>query len=141
MAGNVETFRAAHQAFNRRDFDAIVRQLADGFVYHDNATGKTFAGPGGFKQFLSGWTTAFSNAEVSEPMYIDGGDVVVAEFTGRGTHDGPLGPAPATRRHMSVPMCEIIRFDRSGKMISGGLYYDQLSMLAQLGLAPVSLAG
>jgi ketosteroid isomerase-like protein len=141
MSSNVETIRAAHQAFNRRDFDAIVRQLAGDFVYHDHASGKTFAGGNGFRQFLAGWTSAFSNAEVSEPIYIDGGDVIVAEFTGRGTHDGPLGPAAATRRQMVLPFCEIIRFDRAGKMISGGLYYDQLSLLAQLGLAPVALAG
>jgi steroid delta-isomerase-like uncharacterized protein len=141
MTSNVETFRAAHQAFNRRDFDAVVRALGDDFVYKDNARGVTFTGRNGFREFMTGWTKAFSDAEVSEPVYIDGGDVVVAEFTGRGTNDGPFGPAAPTRRHMSLPFCEIFRFDRAGKMISGGLYYDQLSLLAQLGLAPASVGG
>jgi hypothetical protein len=32
-------------------------------------------------------------------------------------------------------MCEIIRFDAEGRIVSGGIYYDQLSMLTQLGHA------
>jgi hypothetical protein len=46
-----------------------------------------------------------SNATVTEPVYIDGGDVVVAQFIGTGTSDGPLGPLPATGKQMKLPFC------------------------------------
>ena len=130
---NVETFRAAHQAFNRRDFDAVVSTMADSFTYLDHARNVTFRGRTEFKQFMQGWTTAFSNAEVSEPTYIDGGNVVVAEFTGLGTNDGPLGPTPPSGKSMRLPFCEMFRFDEQGRMVSGGIYYDQLTMMMQLG--------
>ena len=30
---NVETFRAAHQAFNRRDFDWVLSKMSEGLVF------------------------------------------------------------------------------------------------------------
>ena len=135
VSKNVEAFRAAHQAFNRRDFDAVVNLLTEDFSYEDRPRGVTFTGRTGFREFMQGWVAAFSNATVSEPTYIDGGKIVVAEFVGRGTNDGPLGPLPATGRPMNVRFCEIMRFNDQGQIVSGAAYYDQLSMMVQLGHA------
>jgi steroid delta-isomerase-like uncharacterized protein len=132
---NVETFRAAHQAFNKRDFDAVANAMTEGVVYHDRARGVTFEGRSGVKQFLQGWAAAFSNAEVAEPKYSDAGNTVIAEFVGRGTNDGPLGPWPKTGRTMRLPFCEIMTFNEKGQIASGGIYYDQLTMMIQLGHA------
>ncbi len=138
---NVQTFRAAHDAFNRRDFDAVANVIAEGFTYEDHARGATFKGREGFKQFMQGWVDSFSNAAVTEPTYIDGGNVVVAEFVGLGINDGPLGSTPPTGRAMNVPFCEIMRFDHRGQIVSGGAYYDQQTILTQLGLAQPEKAG
>lgn len=132
---NVDTFKAAHAAFNRRDFDAVVETMAPGFTYRDHARGATFDGREGFREFMQGWATAFSNARAADAHYIDGGDVVVALFVGRGTNDGPLGPMPATGREMELPLCEVMRFDGEGRVVSGELYYDQLTLMTQLGHA------
>ena len=130
---NVETFRAAHQAFNRRDFDAVVSQMAEDLTYYDRARSVSFKGRNGFKDFMQGWVTAFSNAEILQPSYIDAGDAVIAEFTARGVNDGPLGTWPKTGRQMNLHFCEIRRFDDKGRGFWGSLYYDQLSLLTQLG--------
>ena len=132
---NVETFRAAHQAFNRRDFDAVVATMAEDITYQDRARNLTFRGRTGFKEFMQGWVTTFSNAEVFEPQYIDAGDVVIAEFVGRGVNDGPLGPLPATGKQVNFPLCEVMRFNNKGQIVSGAAYYDQLSIMVQLGHA------
>lgn len=132
---NVETFRAAHQAFNRRDFDAVVNAMGEEVIYQDRARNLTFRGRTGFREFMQGWVTAFSNAEVHEPTYIDAGDVVVAQFVGRGVNNGPLGPLPATGKQLNLHFCEILRFDEKGQIVSGAAYYDQLSLLVQLGHA------
>ena len=39
---NAETFRALHQAFNRRDFDSVVGVMAEDVVYHDRARDVSF---------------------------------------------------------------------------------------------------
>jgi hypothetical protein len=33
---------------------------------------------------------------------------------------------------MALPFCEVMRFDAVGKIVSGGIYYDQLTLLTQL---------
>ncbi|HUS05051.1 MAG TPA: ester cyclase [Bryobacteraceae bacterium] len=132
---NVEAFKAAHQAFNRRDFDAVVAAMAEDVTYQDRARNVTFQGRAGFKEFMQGWLTAFSNAQVSEPQYTDAGDVVIAEFIARGVNDGPLELLGATGKPVTFPLCEIMRFNDKGQVVSGSAYYDQLSILAQLGHA------
>jgi steroid delta-isomerase-like uncharacterized protein len=130
---NVETFRATHQAFNTRDFDEVVSKMAEGFTYRDRARNVTFTGRNGFKEFMQGWAGAFSNAAVSDPIYLDAGDTVIAQFMGRGVNDGAFGPLPATGREIDVPFCEFMRFDDNGQIVSGGIYYDQLTLMTQLG--------
>ena len=70
-----------------------------------------FNGRDGFREFMQGWAAGFSNAEVSEPTYLDPGDTVVGQFVARGVNDGPLGPLPSTGREMNVRFCEFMRFD------------------------------
>jgi ketosteroid isomerase-like protein len=134
-ARNVETFIAAHQAFNRRDFDAILNEMVEDVTYRDRARDITFRGRAGFKEFMQGWVGAFSNAEIREPVYIDGGDTVVSQFTACGDNDGPLGPLAATGKPVTFYFCEILCFNDAGQIVSGDAYYDQLSIMVQLGHA------
>ena len=61
---------------------------------------------------------------------------MVCTFTAVGTHDGPLGPFPATGKEFALPLCEMWHFDPTGRVAGGDLYYDQVSLLTQLGLMP-----
>jgi hypothetical protein len=61
---------------------------------------------------------------------------VVCTFIVVGTQDGPLGPFPATGKEFALPLCEMWHFDSSGRVVGGDLYYDQVSLLTQLGLMP-----
>ena len=57
-------------------------------------------------------------------------------FTVAGTHDGPLGPFPSTGGKFALALCELWHFNPSGQVVGGDLYYDQVSLLTQLGLMP-----
>jgi steroid delta-isomerase-like uncharacterized protein len=136
-ARNVEAHRAGHEAFNRRDFETMTRHYADSITWTDNAQGRTFSTPQEFRDdFLAGWGRSSSDIRITDPGYLDAGDTVVARFTCRGTHDGPLGPFPATGKQFTLPLCELWHFDSGGRVVGGDLYYDQVSLLAQLGLLP-----
>ena len=131
-ARNVEAHRAGHEAFNQRDFETMTRQYADSISWTDNAQG-----PQEFRDdFLAGWVRSSSDIRVSDPRYLDAGQAVVCTFTVTGTHDGPLGPFPATGRPFALPLCELWHFDADGRVVGGDLYYDQVSLLTQLGLMP-----
>ena len=136
-ASNVASHRAGHEAFNRRDFEAMTSQYADSIIWTDQARGLTFRTPREFRdEFLAGWVQASSDIQVTSPRYLDAGQTAVCTFTVTGTHDGPLGPFPATGRAFTLPLCELWHFDPSGRVIGGDLYYDQVSLLTQVGLLP-----
>ena len=132
---NVETYRAGHEAFNRRDFEAMVEEYAESIRWIDHARGVTFSTPQEFKdEFLEGWIQASSDCQVTHARYTDAGEIVLARFTARGTNDGPLGPFPSTGKEWTLPICEMWHFDADGRVIGGEIYYDQVSLLTQLGL-------
>jgi predicted ester cyclase len=134
---DVETYRAGHEAFNQRDFEAMTKQYADSITWTDRARGLTFRTPQEFKdEFLAGWVGAASDIRITEPCYFDAGQKVVCTFTAVGTNDGPLGPFPATGKEFALALCEMWHFDSSGRVVGGDLYYDQFSLLMQLGLMP-----
>jgi steroid delta-isomerase-like uncharacterized protein len=134
---NVKTYRAGHEAFNRRDFDAMVEAYADSISWIDQARGITFRTPQKFKdEFLEGWIQASSDCRVTDARYTDAGETVVARFVARGTNDGPLGPFPASGKEWMLSMCEMWHFDADGRVVGGEIYYDQVSLLTQLGLLP-----
>ena len=137
-SSNVETHRAAHDAFNRRDFDTVIGLFNDSFSYTDVPRGVTHNKQQFKDVFMQGWADAFSDARVTEREYIDGGDVVVCRFIGRGTNDGSLEGAPPTGRAMNLPFVEILRFDSQGKVTGGEALYDQVTILTQLGLMPAA---
>lgn len=136
-AVHVERHRAGHEAFNRRDFVAMTSHYADRIRWTDRARDLTFRTPEEFRsEFLAGWVQASSDIRVADPAYLDAGEASVATFTVTGTHDGPLGPFPATGRPFTLALCELWHFDRDGQVVGGDLYYDQVSLLMQLGLLP-----
>jgi steroid delta-isomerase-like uncharacterized protein len=130
---NVETLRAAHESWNKRDFAGIVRNAAESLVYTDNARSVTLNNRDKFREWTEAWAKAFSDGRIINPQYIDAGDIVVAHFTVEGTNDGPFGSLQPTGRRMSLPFCEICHFDKQGRPISGNCYYDQYTLLTQLG--------
>jgi len=130
---NVETHRAAHESWNRRDFAGVVRNSVEGLVYTDRSRNLTLNTRNTFREWTEGWAKAFSDGRITQPEYIDAGDIVVAQFTVEGTNDGPFGSLKPTGRRMSLPFCEVCRFDKEGRIVSGGCYYDQYTLLTQLG--------
>ena len=134
-ASNIESHRAGHEAFNRRDFEAMVEKYDERISWTDQARGATFTTPDEFKsQFLAGWIQASSDCEITQARYADAGEATVARFTARGTNDGPLGSFSATGKTWTLPICELWHFDGGGRVVGGEIYYDQVSQLSQLGL-------
>jgi hypothetical protein len=134
---NIQTYRAGHKAFNSRDFGAMTGRYADSINWTDHAQGRTFTSPREFRDdFLAGWIQASSNIQLTDPRYIDAGRTQVSTFTVVGTHDGPLGPFAATGAPFSLALCEMWHFDPNGDVVGGDLFYDQVTLLTQLGLLP-----
>lgn len=132
---NVQTALSIYEAFNARDLDKAVGQFLENVPWEDHGRGITTKTRNEFKGNLQQWIDGFSDGSVTEPKAIDAGDTVIVEFIGRGTNDGQMGPTPATGKRVSLPMVDILHFDRDGKIERGATYYDTLTMLVQMGVA------
>jgi steroid delta-isomerase-like uncharacterized protein len=134
---NVKIARKNYEAFNHRDFDGGVAQAAENIELLNVPLGVTLHGPEGYRQYIQGWATAFSDSQVEVTNIVAGEEGAVIEFRGRGTHTGPLnGPAgeiPATGRSVDIPFCEVMQI-KNGKISSIHTYYDAATMMGQLGL-------
>ena len=87
---------------------------------------------------LGNWTR---DGRITNPEYIDAGDVVIAQFNGEGPNDGPFGSLKPTGRRMSLQFCEVWHFDKERQMVSGNGYCDQYTLLTQLGhIQPLAAA-
>lgn len=128
--------RELHDMFNRRDFEGLRRRVRADAVYVDHPRGISVKGPDEFVSWLHGWTTAMSDARCDDARYLDAGDTSVALFIGRGHNDGQLGPFPASNRQLAFDLCEILTYDADGMVTGGELYYDQATILTQMGVAP-----
>ncbi len=132
---NARTATAQVEAFNRRDLDAQVSSYADTFTMTDHARGITLKSRKEVKSWMGEWIGASSDAKVSVVEVIDAGEVVVSILEMDGTNDGPMGPMPASGRHFSTRGVQILHFDREGGIVAHDNFFDQLSILVQLGFA------
>lgn len=81
------------------------------------------------------YTTAFPDLTIEElHSWTPAEDVSIMELRFRGTHTGPLGEIPPTGRRAEGTLCNVVEV-RDGRVRREREYFDELSLLRQLGLA------
>lgn len=125
--------RQVYDVFNSKQFDRLAA-----LTLPDARTANIpFGAKLGYREDAELWATAFPDGQCQVTNLIAQGDCVIAEFTGRGTHTGPLkgptGELAATGRKVELMCVEVFRF-RNGKIAESKLYYDAASLMSQLGL-------
>ena len=85
-----------------------------------------------FKEMLAGLLAAFPDLHITIDDQFTAGDRVATRWTGKGTHDGPLGPVDPTGREVTI---EAMIMDRyvDGKIADRWELWDQAWLLQQLG--------
>jgi ketosteroid isomerase-like protein len=87
---NAETLRSVHESWNRRDFAGVVRNATKGLAYTDHARSLPLNTRDKFREWTEDWAKALSDGRITNPDYIDAGDVVIAQFTGGGLADNSI---------------------------------------------------
>jgi predicted ester cyclase len=136
MATAREVVERGNAAFNAHDTDRIRANYADDVEFM--APGDVMLrGSGAATEYAMSWLRAFPDARLRIDSMIAEGECVAAEFTFEGTHTAPLmspeGEIAPTNRHMTGHGTEIWRV-RGDKIVEEHLYFDQLDVLAQLGV-------
>ena len=126
---------------NRHEFDATL----DTFEhprYELIATGDVYDGPEEVSAYFDESRTAFPDQRNEVRALHHSDDGVLVEAIIRGTHKGPLRSLPPTGREYELPILAIFVFE-DDKLECERVYFDQLTVLRQLGVArdPLSLTG
>jgi len=105
------------------------------FLLHDPSSPVEIRGPEGYKQDIIRFRSVFPDLHVTLEDIIAEEEKVVARWTARGTHTGPLRSFPPTGRQVTLTGIDIFRIE-DGKIAEEWSNADGLGMLQQLGIIP-----
>ena len=142
---NATIVRAHYDAFNQRNIDKNLSLVTDDVMWKNIPFNVNFSGKAGYREFLENWTTAMPDCKVEVVNVVAGEEWTAVEFSGRGTHTGPLigpqGTILATGKAIDMRFCEFLR-NKDGQIVEARLYFDAATLMSQLGLpAPTSTPG
>ena len=119
---------------NRHDFDATIGTFEHP-RYEIIPTGDVYDGEAHVRRYYEETRAAFPDQRNELIALHHADDAVIVEFDLLGTHLGPLRGVPPTGRDFRTRMTAFFFFD--GERIScERVYFDQVSILTQLGLVP-----
>jgi steroid delta-isomerase-like uncharacterized protein len=136
-----EIVREHMDSENRHEFDATLETFEHP-RYELIATGDVYDGTEEVARYFEESRTAFPDQRNELLALHHAEDAVLVEAVVRGTHKGPLRSLPPTGREYELPILSIFMFD-GDKLLCERVYFDQLTVLRQLGVArdPLSLTG
>jgi steroid delta-isomerase-like uncharacterized protein len=123
--------RFYEEVFNNKNMAGIDAFVAPDIIDH--------GAPGGIesvKQAITMLLTAFPDLHLTLEDIIVEGDRVAVNWTMSGTHLGASLGMPPTGKQFTIPGVSLLHLE-NGKAVEAWIIQDQLSMLQQLGLAPV----
>ena len=129
--------RAFEEVANKGDLAVVDEIIAPDFVRHDLGGGPDLVGPEGVRRLITAQRAAFPDLQLAIEHMIVQGDMAVARYTGRGTHQGPfLGVAP-TGKQVTWAGVNIYRI-AGGKLAETWQLADMLGIMRQIGAVPTT---
>ena len=117
---NVETSKAAYEAFGRGDIEAAFSNLSEDTVWRNNADGLPVGGTfHGKSQIIGEWLPTlganFENFRLNIDEFIEAGDYVIAMGTSRATVNG---------HDIKAPVCHVWRYGPDGMIAEVNFFTD-----------------
>lgn len=132
---NEQIARQSFEAWNAHDVNAFTKLLADDTVWESDAFPTAFRGQEGARQFFQVYVGAFPDLRFDLEQVLSDGDHVVVRWKSAGTQRGDLPGIPATNRTTSLHGCSVSEV-KGGKIKRAWVYFDNASMMRQLGVLP-----
>lgn len=138
MASTEELAKAFYEALNAHDVAKLGEQLSDDIMYWEASLPDPINGREAVqKHFKGNWET-FSDTTVKLVNRIESGEWIADQMEWTGTNTGPIEipgqpPIPATGKQAQATAVAVVRTEE-GKIADLKVYYDNLGVLAQLGI-------
>lgn len=133
---NVELYlHMWNEIVNLGDFDIMDTHFAPDYVFM--GVSGSLSGPAAAKQYMKALIGAFSDVEFIIEDAFGQGDKLVKRWVFQGTHSSELNGIPATGKRVTIEGVTVARM-LDGKLVEERDFYNELSLLQQLGVAPPS---
>ena len=127
-------------AWNDHDIETIVSMHTDDSVFENHVTGDVNVGRGAIRRAISGIFSVFPDLTFETRRAYIRDDLVVQEWTARGTHEGTMTRSgvevPPTGRTVEYKGMDVIPI-RDGLVARKDVYSDSVTLLRQLGLTAI----
>ena len=128
-------------AWNDHDVESIVSMHTDDSVFENHTTGDVNIGRDAIRGAVTGIFAVFPDLTFDARSQYIRDDLVVQEWTARGTHQGPMNRSgmtiEPTGRTVEYRGMDIIPI-RDGLVARKDVYSDGVTLLRQLGLTEIS---
>ena len=127
-------------AWNAHDVETIVSMHTDDSVFENHVTGDRYVGPEAIGQAVASIFSVFPDLTFESRRAYIRDDLVVQEWTARGTHRGPMTrsgivvePTGGSVEYKGMDVIPI----RDGLVARKDVYSDSITLLRQLGLTSI----
>ena len=128
-------------AWNDHDADAIVSMHTEDSVFENHTTGDVNIGKDAIRSAITGIFRVFPDLNFEARSQYLRDDLVVQEWTARGTHEGPMNRSgmtiEPTGRTVEYRGMDIIPI-QDGLVARKDVYSDGVTLLRQLGLTEIA---
>jgi predicted ester cyclase len=133
---NVSRYRELVEAYNRHDVDRGAGFYHEDAVVTDHGARTTMSGREEIRaEYWEGYFEASGDQRMDDVDVIAAGDWTVARAVISGTDEGLVPGLEPTGRRFEVSACDLVRWE-DGEVVEEHLYYDQYTVLEQLGQVP-----
>jgi steroid delta-isomerase-like uncharacterized protein len=143
MEAIADRVRKLNEAVNAHDLNPIGDLYAEDGEFTWPGFG-TMKGRQAVVAFYAQIFGAFPDVHVTITRIVEQGNGVAVEYESIGTNGGPLslptGPLPPTNKRVVIKAVSIGTVDADGRITDQREYFDQVEILAQLGLMPTPAA-
>lgn len=122
------------KAINGRNIEIINLDYFDENIKAITAEGD-IEGIDAFKSYYNNYLTGFSDAEFNIVDVFGQGDKIVKHWNFKGTHDGDFFGIPPTGKKINLIGTTLVLM-KDGKILQEQDFFDNYSLLSQLGLLP-----
>src|ERR1700719_3037874 len=127
-----------YRSFAAGEIESALAVFADRVEMVDPGLGMVQGLPA-FLEYLVGFKRAMPDAHAVVSRMYESGDTIIVEGRLLGTHAGPMagpdGDIPPSGRSIDVAFADFCQIQQ-GRIVAYHTYYDQVSLLTQLGLMP-----